>query len=458
MNIIICGAGEVGFSLAKYLASENMQVTVIDDSIDRLQKVSGSIDVRTLTGKTYNPNILLEANANDTDLLISVTEQDEVNILTCEVAKILFNVPNTIARIKEKDLLSGKWADLFSSKGFKVDYIISPEDEVAKMLARLVAVSGAHDLISFVEDKIRLIGLKLDKSCPVLDTPLKQLTELFPDLNTKIILMVREDKVFIPNKMEQLQIGDDIYMLADSKNTKRVLSVFGKEQIDSRRIIIIGAGIIALNIAKILEVNEPDSSITIIENNKVQAEKAAMTLEKANILLGDAVEAEIIEEARIKEADIVFSVTNSDEINTLVSILSKKAGAKNCYALLNEDKYQPVIPYLDIDGIISPRELTVSRVLKYIRKGQVTNVYELKDGAAELIEFIVDDGSRLAGVAISEAKIPKDSRIGAIVRNNNVINPKGDTVIEIGDKIVMCLLHDAIHKVEEFLSDNTQLI
>ena len=458
MNIIICGAGEVGFSLAKFLASENMQVTVIDESLERLQKISGSIDVRTLTGKGYNPNILMEAEASDTDLLISVTDQDEVNILNCEVAKILFNLPTTIARIKEKDLLSEKWADLFSSRGFKVDYIISPEDEVAKLLARLVAVSGAHDLISFVDDKIRLIGLKLDQDCPVLDTPLKQLTELFPDLNTNIILMVREEEVFIPNKMEQLQIGDDIYMLADSKNTARVLSVFGKKQIESRRIIIIGAGIIAINIAKILEVNEPDSSITIIENNKAQAERAAMVLEKANILLGDAVEADIMEEALIKEADIVFSVTNSDEINTLVSILSKKAGAKNCYALLNEDKYQPVIPYLDIDGIISPRELTVSRVLKYIRKGQVTNVHELKEGAAELIEFTVNDGSRLAGVSISESKIPEKSRIGAIVRDNIVISPKRNTVIEVGDKIVMCLLHEAAHKVEEFLSDNTQLI
>ena len=159
MNIIICGAGEVGFSLAKYLASENMRVTLIDESIERLQKVSASIDVRTLVGKTYNPKILFEANASETDLLISVTDKDESNILACEVAKIIFKVPRTIARIKEKEFLLDKWSDLFSNEGFKVDNLISPEDEVAKMLARLVAVSGAHDLISFVDDKIRLIGL-----------------------------------------------------------------------------------------------------------------------------------------------------------------------------------------------------------------------------------------------------------------------------------------------------------
>ena len=162
------------------------------------------------------------------------------------------------------------------------------------MLARLVAVSGAHDLISFADDKVRLIGLKLDEDCPVLDTPLNQLTELFPDLKTKIVLMSRNEKVFIPNKIEQLQAHDDIYMIADTKNSKRILSVFGKKIIDSRKIIIIGAGIISINIAKILELNEPDASVTIIENNKEQAEKAAMELEKANILLGDAVENEII--------------------------------------------------------------------------------------------------------------------------------------------------------------------
>ena len=458
MKIIICGAGEVGFSLAKYLASEDMQVTVIDESSDRLQKVAASIDVRSIIGKAYNPNILLEAGAENADLLISVSENDESNIISCEIAKVLFNLPNTIARIREKDLLESKWLDLFSAKGLKVDNVISPENEVANMLARLVAVSGAHDLISFADDKIRLIGLKLDDDCPVLETPLKQLTELFPDLNTKIVLMNRDEKVFIPDNMEQLQANDDIYMIADSNNTKRILSVFGKKLIDSRKIIIIGAGIIAINIAKILEINEPDASVTIIESNKNQAEKAAMQLEKANVLLGDAVENDIMNEAGISEADIVFSVTNSDEINTLVSILSKKAGAKNCYALLNEDKYQPVIPYLDIDGIISPRELTVSRVLKHIRKAIVSDVHEIRNGSAEIIEFEVKDGSTLIGIELRNSKLPEDTFIGAIVRDNIVSSPKGNTIIELGDKIGMCLLHDAIQRVEDFLSEDSQLI
>tara|TARA_E500000178_G_scaffold288205_1_gene290730 strand:- start:44 stop:787 length:744 start_codon:yes stop_codon:yes gene_type:complete len=247
-------------------------------------------------------------------------------------------------------------------------------------------------------------------------------------------------------------------MLADSKNTFRILSVFGKKQVKQRKIIIIGAGTIAINIAKILEINEPDSSITIIENNKEQAEKAAVALEKATVLLGDAVESEIIEEANITEADIVFSVTNSDEINTLVSVLSKKAGAKNCYALLNEDKYQPVIPFLDIDGVISPRDLTVSKVLTYIRKGKVSNVFELKEGAAEIIEFQVREGSKFLGVPIKDCKLPSSALIGAIVRKKEVITPNGDTMIENQDKIVLCLLHEAVHSVEEFLSDDTTLI
>ena len=458
MKIIICGAGEVGYSLAKYLAAEEMEVTIIDNNNEKLEKISNSIDVRTVTGKTYSPNILEEARASKAEMLISVMDNDENNILTCEIAKILFNVPNTIARIKEKELLDEKWLKLFSSEGFRIDNIISPEDEVAKMLARLVAVSGAHDLISFADDKVRLIGLKLDKNCPILETPLSQLTELFPNLNTKVVLMTRDEKVFIPDKMQELLAGDDIYMIADSKNTKRILAAFGKKIIESRKIIIIGAGMIAINIAKILEQNEPDATITIIENKKEQAEKAAINLEKANILLGDAVEPEIIKEANISEADIVFSVTNSDEINTLVSILAKKAGAKNCYALLTEDKYLPVIPYLDIDGIISPRELTVSRVLKHIRKGSVTNVYELKDGAAEIIEFKVQASSKLVGVKLRDTDLPSSALIGAIVRKNEFLSPDGDTTIQENDKVVMCLLHDSIQKVEELLSEDTDLI
>lgn len=458
MKIIICGAGEVGYSLAKYLSSEGMQVTVIDEDAEKLQKITGTIDVRSIAGKTYNPSTLEDAGVRDADLLISVSENDESNIVACEMAKILFNIPNTIARIKEKELLSKKWLDLFLDKGFKIDNIISPENEVANMLARLVAVSGAHDLISFVDDKVRLIGLKLDENCPVLDTPLKQLTELFPDLNTKIVLMTRNEKVFIPDKMEQLQQNDDIYMIADSNNTKRILSVFGKKLIDSRKIIIIGAGIIAINIAKILELNDPDAEVTIIENNKDKAEKAAIQLEKTNVLLGDAVESDIMLEADIANADIVFSVTNSDEINTLVSILAKKSGAKNCYALLNEDKYQPVIPNLDIDGIISPRELTVSRVLKYIRKAIVLDVHEIKDGSAEIIEFQVKEGSSLLGIEIKNSKLPDNTYIGAVVRQNKVISVNKDTSLELGDRVIMCLLHDAIQKVEDFLSEDKQLI
>ena len=198
--------------------------------------------------------------------------------------------------------------------------------------------------------------------------------------------------------------------------------------------------------------------MTIIENNKEQAEKAAMQLEKANVLYGDAVESDIMNEATISDADIVFSVTNSDEINTLVSVLSKKAGAKNCYALLNEDKYQPVIPYLDIDGIISPRELTVSRVLKYIRKAIVSDVHEIRNGSAEIIEFQVKDGSILIGSELSQSNLPENTYVGAIVRADKVISPNSNTVIELGDKIIMCLLHDAIQKIEELLSEDSHLI
>ena len=458
MNIIICGAGEVGYSLAKYLSSDNMNVTLVDESSEKLEKISSLIDVRTLVGKSYNPEVLSQANIEEAELLISVNENDVINILTCEISKILFKIPTTIARIKEKEFLNKKWGELFSEKGFKVDYIISPEDEVASMLARLVAVSGAHDLISFVNDKVRLIGFKLEDDCPVLDTPLKELTELFPNLNTKIVLMVRDEKIMIPNKMEELVQGDDIYLLSDSNNIERVLNVFGKKIIKSRRIVIIGAGIIALNIAKILEINEPDSSVTIIENNKEIAERAAMQLEKANVLLGDAVEAEIMQEAEISKADIVFSVTDSDEINTLVSTLAKKAGTRNCYALLKGDKYLPVISLMDIDGIISPKELTVSKVLKHIRRGDISDVYELQAGKAEIIEFLVKEGSQLVGIPLKEAKLPDNAIIGTVVRNDVVLTPTGDTIIEARDKVVMCLLHDAIHEIEAFIADDSELI
>ena len=253
----------------------------------------------------------------------------------------------------------------------------------------------------------------------------------------------------------QLMLGTLSIFLGVTKLAKKVVSLI-PSSIKSG--IIIGAGIIAINIAKILEINEPDAEVTIIENNKEKAEKAAIQLEKTNVLLGDAVESDIMIEADIANADIVFSVTNSDEINTLVSILSKKLGAKNCYALLNEDKYQPVIPNLDIDGIISPRELTVSRVLKYIRKALVSDVHEIKDGSAEIIEFQIKEGSSLLGTEIKYSKLPENTYIGAVVRQEKVIGVNGNTILESGDRVIMCLLHDAIQKVEDFLSEDKELI
>ncbi len=453
MKIIICGAGEVGFSIAKYLENEgDIDITVIDDNVDRLHKISNSIDVTTLKGKVSSPKNLSNAGASDADMLIAVTDSDEINIVTCEIADILFNITTTIARVREKDYMEKDWDNLFSTNGLKVSNIISPEEEVASMLARMVAISGAHDLLSFSEDKVRLIGVRLDESCPVINTPLEQLTELFPDLNSKVVLIVRKEKLIVPNKLSQMLEGDDVYLIADSDNTKRVLSIFGKESRQTRKIVIIGGGRISISIASILEKNEPNAKVTIIERNKEKAEYAASNLKKALVLHGDALEKEIMQEARIEDSDIVFSVTDSDEINTLVSMLSKKAGAKSSFALLNGSRYQSLIPSLNIDGVISPRELTVSRVIKHLRRGRVLTVHELIDGAAEVIEFRAEESSKLIGIPLKDAKLPEEISIGAIVREEEVIVPKADTVIQKGDRVVVLSLHEAVHKLETLFS------
>ena len=241
-------------------------------------------------------------------------------MISCEVAHNLYSVPIKIARVRSEVYTDGDYASLFDTGSIPIDAIISPEREVAKSFTRLVAVPGAKDLISFDNDLLRLIQITLSEDCPVLHTPLNQLTELFPDLGARVIYIVRNEEGIVPKKLDQMQSGDNIYIIAESSKTERVLSVFGKETARARKIIIIGGGTTALNVAKSIELNEPQSKVTLIENNKNRAEKIANELEKSVVLLGDALDKEILEEAKIEEADFTFAVTGNDEINILSSI------------------------------------------------------------------------------------------------------------------------------------------
>ena len=452
MNVIICGAGEVGYNIARLLSDEKNQITIIDHDEDRIEQISNKLDVRTLIGYASHPKILKEAEADKSDMIVAVTQSDEINMISCQIASALFSVPIKIARVRSEAYNMEEWKHLFNEGLFSIDALISPEQEVAKSFTRLVAVPGAKDLISFDEDLVRLIEINLAEDCPVLNTPLNQLTEIFPDLGARVVYIVRNSQGFIPEKLSEMKSGDDIYIIAESNKTERVLSVFGKETARARRIVIIGGGKTGLRVARSIEDNEPQSHITLIENNKNRAESIADELSKSIILNGDALDKEILEEANIAKADFTFALTASDEINTLSAILAKKYGCHSSAALLSENRYSPFINSLGIDAIVNPRELTVSRILRYVRKGKVFQVQSLREGEAEVIELEAIESSILIGVPLREKPLPDGVAIGALIRDKSVILPTGSTTIEVGDRVIVFAKHDFITEIEKIFS------
>jgi trk system potassium uptake protein TrkA len=452
MKVIVCGAGQVGFNIAHYLASENNDVTVIDQRPELIRKVSDTLDVQVVLGFASHPLVLEQAGAADADMLIAVTAADEVNMIACQVAHSLFNVPTKIARIRSQSYLQPIWANLFSREHLPIDVIISPEIEVARAITRRLHVPGALDVIPLANDKVRLIGVRCTEQCPLINTPLRQLTVLFPDLAIVIIGIVRDGKAIVPNSDDQMLEGDEVYFVVDTSHVDRALSAFGREDKEARRIVIFGGGNIGLFLAQQLEEAHAGTSIKVIEVNKERAEFVAKTLNRTVVLNGDVLAPEILEEASVGAAEAVVAVTNDDETNILAGLLAKRYGCQRTMTLINKTTYSALTGPLGIDVVISPRAITVSNILQHVRRGRIHAVHSLHEGFGELIEADALETSPLVGKPLKEVKLPTGVLIGAVVHNGQVISPRGSTVVQAGDRVILFATSDAVKKVEKMFS------
>jgi len=453
MKVVICGAGQVGFSIARYLSAEGNDVTVIDQSPDLIGKVNESLDVQAIVGHASHPDVLESAGVSDADMIIAVTFADEVNMVACQIAHSIFNVPTKIARIRQQSYLEPMWADLFSRDQMPIDVIISPELEVARAISRRLAVPGAFDMIPLADDRVRVIGVRCGKDCPVINTTLRQLTGLFPDLNISIVGIVRGEDAFVPHSVDQMFAGDEVYFVADTQHVARALATFGHEerQEASRRITIIGGGNIGLNLARYVEEMENVTG-RIIEHDNDRARRIVPMLHDTHVTHGDALDTIILEETNIQNADTVVSVSNDDETNILASLLAKRYGVERTIALVNRDTYTPLVTTLGIDVLVNPRAITVSTILQHIRRGRIRSVHSLRDGFAEVIEAEALETSPLVGAPLSEISLPPDVIIGAIVRDGEVIIARSTTVIESRDRVILLSAAHSVKKVEKMFS------
>ena len=448
MKIIICGAGQVGRGIAERLALENHDVTVIDISADLVEALSASTDVRGIVGHGAHPDVLYEAGAEDADMIIAVTFVDEVNMMACEVSKALFNIPTRVARVRDQSYLQPQYAGLFSRENTAIDVVISPEVAVGEMVLRRLALPGAFEAIYFADEQVITLGIKLEDDCPVVNTPLSQLSGLFPDLKAVVCGIVRDGKLFVPRSQDQMLPGDRAYVVADKSQATRTLSLFGHEERPANRVLIGGGGTIGMYVARKLEEREPNIKVTIIEANLKRAEEVANELTNAVVLHGSALDSNLLEEAEIRRTETYIALTNDDKVNVLSAMLAKQHGARKTACLVTNLDARPLISPLGIDGYIDPRSVTVSSILQHVRRGRIRGVHGVEAGEGEVVEAEALETSPIIGKPLRKAELPDGLRIGAIVRDREVIIPTGETEIPPKDRVIMFALRDKIDEIQ----------
>ncbi|MBD1167295.1 Trk system potassium transporter TrkA [Pelagibacterales bacterium SAG-MED09] len=455
MNIIICGAGRVGFTIAKLLSEQGHSITVIDQSSEDIQKINDSLDVKAIVGKGTYPSILEKANAVDADMIIAVTRNDEINMLICQIAYSIFNIQKKIARIRSQDYLNPKFTRVYNKENLPIDVIISPEIEIAKSIQRKLEAPGALDSVPFSENNIRLLEILIKDNCKLLKLKLNELTKKFPQLDANIIAIVRKDKTFIPKKTDIIECNDKIYVIINSSQMQDTLNAFGHEEKISKKILIIGGGNIGFNLAKNLEESLDAVRVKIVEKSKDRAEYLANNLNNTIIINGNGLDEEALEEANLGEAETVLALTNDDEDNLMVSVLVEKFAKdqkeiedKRTMALINKPNYSLLQSSLKIDDIIDPRMNTVSSILKHIHKGTIENAYTISNGEYEVIEAEIIETSELINKEIKNANLPDEIRIGAVLRNKKVIIPRSDFIFQKDDSVVFIAKNNTIPTVE----------
>jgi trk system potassium uptake protein TrkA len=455
MNIIICGAGRVGFTIAKILSEQSHSITVIDQSSEDIKKIDDSLDVKSIVGKATYPSILEKANASEVDMIIAVTRNDEINMLICQIAFSIFNVQKKIARIRSQDYLNPKFTKVYNKENLPIDVIISPEIEIAKSIQRKLEAPGALDNVPFANNKIRLLEILINEKCPLKDIKLNELTKKFIKLDANIMGVIRDDKFVILKKTDVMLHGDKAHVVINASQMKDTLIAFGHNEKISNKILIIGGGNIGFNLAKNLEESFDSVRVKIIEKNKDRAELIASELNDTIVINGDALDEEVLIEANLDEAQTVLALTNDDEDNLMVSVLVEKfakdksdLNEKRTMALINKPNYALLQSSLKIDDFIDPRMNTVSSILKHVHKGTIENAYSILNGEYEIIEAEIIETSELINKELKNSNLPDEIRVGAILRGKEVIIPRSNFMFKKEDIVVLLAKKDFLHVVE----------
>lgn len=452
MKVVICGAGQVGTTIARHLATEGINVTVIDIDQEQVRRVDESYDVRGLVGHASHPATLQEAGARDADMLIAVTQSDEVNMVACQVAYSLFNVKRRIARLRHAGYLAQDKSGLYAAEHLPIDVIISPEIEIADSIARRLRTPGAFDRVPMAGGLVELLGIHSGTGCAVIGRRFAEIAEENDEARMAILAVLRDGRCFVPDADDRLAIGDDVYVLALSQQVGAVVQAFGHKKQAARKVVIVGGGNVGLHLARKILRDFSGIDVKLIERDQERAGEAAREFGDAAIILnGDALDRELLSEAQAGSADAIVAVTNDDEANIFVSVLAKQAGCKRAITLVNKSNYESLIPTLGIDAVVSPSAVTISTVLRHVRHGTIFALYTLREDFGEVIEAEIGVGSRLLRRPLDQLGLPAGMKIGAVVRRGVAIMPDETTKLEVGDHVIALVTYSYLRFAEALL-------
>ena len=439
MKIIILGAGQVGTSTAEILAKEDNDITLIDNVASQVEGLQDRLDIRTIVGSASHPSVLEQAGGPDADLILAVTDKDEVNMAACQVAYTLFRTPKKIARIRSVEYLTHR--EIFSDESIPVDVIISPEQLITQHVLHLIEYPGALQVVDFAGGKIQLVGLKAYHGGPLVGRELRTIREDLPTVEARVAAIYRHDRPIIPEGDTIIEPDDEVFIVAAAPHIPIVMSEFCAVEAPGQNIMLVGAGKIGLQLARTLEQN--NYQVKLVEHGAERARQVAEQLDATIVLRGDAADEDLMLQENIDATDVFCSLTNDDEANILSAMLAKRLGAHRAMALINRSAYVDLIESSVLDVAISPSLITVGSLLTHVRRGDTIAVHSLRRGAAEAIETIAHGdatSSSVVGRRIEEISLPSGTRVGALLRNQEVIIPHHDTVIEAEDHVILFVI------------------
>ncbi len=448
MKIIIVGAGEVGHNIAKRLASENKQVIIIDQNIDACRRISDDLDVQVITGSGSSPRVLLEAGIKDADILLAVTDSDEINLVACLITNILSPTTKKLARIRDSDF--DAYHDSFKNQIPLIDTVINPEIEVVNTIRKLMDVPGAQDIGNFVDGKVKYVGIRLNTLCPIVGMRLIDFHDKFGEDRPLIAAIIRNNEVIVPRGSHTIESKDLVYFICEAQKLEKTLKLFGIQSHPIQRALIIGGGRIGARLAKRLE--QDGVKTKIIESDRQRCHDLSEQMHKTVVLHGDGSDQKLFIEENAAQSDVVVCVTNDDETNILVSLLAKNLGVKNTITRIGKASYYPLLATIGIEKVVSPRLSAVSSILKDVRQGNVVSDISILDERGEFIEAIALETSDITNKPLRKISFPKGSILVCIMRNGQVMIPSGTSVVIPGDRMILFAVKQTVKKLEKMLT------